>query len=110
MEKLRAYALQDQGFDTIEANLQLGHAVDLRDYCLPIEILLFLKVRSVRLMTNNPEKVGAAIASGIEVVERMSAEVPANLHSAHYIATKHEKLGHFSDVITQSGESVASGD
>jgi GTP cyclohydrolase II len=120
MEKLRSYALQDQGFDTIEANLQLGHAVDLRDYCLPIQILRFLKVRSVRLMTNNPEKIDAVIASGIEVVERMSAEVPTSPHSAHYMATKREKLGHFSDVITQNGETplvshrsgcaVASGD
>src|ERR1700729_30716 len=64
MEKLRAYALQDQGLDTIEANLQLGHAVDLRDYKLAVEILHFLKVPSLRLMTNNPEKVNAVLNAG----------------------------------------------
>ena len=104
MEKLRAYALQDQGLDTIEANLQLGHAVDLRDYRLPVQILRFLKVESVRLMTNNPEKIGAVVASGIDIVERVSAEVPGSPYSAHYLATKRNKLGHLSDVITQKGD------
>ena len=101
MEKLRAYALQDQGFDTIEANLQLGHAVDLRDYRLPVQILRLLKVRSLRLMTNNPEKIDAVAASGIEIVERISAEVPGSLYSARYLDTKREKLGHLSDLVTQ---------
>jgi GTP cyclohydrolase II len=103
MEKLRAYALQDQGFDTIEANLQLGHAADLRDYRLPVQILHLLKVRSLRLMTNNPEKIDAVAASGIEIVERMSAEVPGSPYSAHYLSTKREKLGHLSDAVTQYG-------
>ncbi|HEV2708962.1 MAG TPA: GTP cyclohydrolase II [Edaphobacter sp.] len=94
MEKLRAYELQDQGLDTIEANLRLGHAVDLRDYALPVEILRFLGIRSLRLMTNNPDKINAVRAAGIEIVERLSADVPDNLHSAHYLATKREKLGH----------------
>ncbi len=102
MEKLRAYALQDQGFDTIDANLRLGHAVDLRDYRLPVQILRFLKVRSLRLMTNNPEKMNAVAAAGIEIVERMSAEVPGSPYSAHYLSTKREKLGHLSDIVTQS--------
>jgi GTP cyclohydrolase II len=103
MEKLRAYALQDQGLDTIEANLQLGHAVDLRDYRLPVQILRFLKISSVRLMTNNPEKIDAVAASGIAIVERVSAEVAGNPHSAHYLAIKRKKLGHISDLITQNG-------
>jgi GTP cyclohydrolase II len=103
MEKLRAYALQDQGLDTIEANLQLGHAVDLRDYRLPVQILRLLKVRSLRLMTNNPEKMDAVAASGIEIVERMSAEVPGSPYSAHYLSTKRDKLGHLSDAVTQYG-------
>lgn len=103
IEKLRAYALQDQGLDTIEANLQLGHAVDLRDYRLPVQILRFLNVRSLRLMTNNPEKIGAVAASGIEIVERISAEVPGSPYSAHYLAVKREKLGHLSDAVTQNG-------
>jgi GTP cyclohydrolase II len=94
MEKLRAYELQDQGLDTIEANLRLGHAVDLRDYALPVEILRFLGIRSLRLMTNNPDKINAVYAAGIEVVERVSADVPDNPHSAHYLATKRNRLGH----------------
>ncbi|HEX4022412.1 MAG TPA: GTP cyclohydrolase II [Acidobacteriaceae bacterium] len=94
MEKLRAYELQEQGLDTIEANLQLGHAVDLRDYALPVEILRFLGIRSLRLMTNNPDKINAVHAAGIEIVERLSADVPNNPHSAHYLATKRARLGH----------------
>jgi GTP cyclohydrolase II len=106
MEKLRAYALQDQGLDTIEANLQLGHAVDLRDYQLAIEILHFLKVPSLRLMTNNPEKVNAVLTSGIEIVERISANVPGNPYSAYYLAIKREKLGHFSDGMKRTSEAA----
>jgi GTP cyclohydrolase II len=106
MEKLRAYALQDQGLDTIEANLQLGHAVDLRDYQLAIEILHFLKVPSLRLMTNNPEKVNAVLTSGIEIVERISADVPSSPYSAHYLAIKREKLGHFSDGVKPTPEAA----
>jgi GTP cyclohydrolase II len=96
MEKLRAYELQEQGLDTIEANLRLGHAIDLRDYVLAVDILRFLEVRSIRLMTNNPEKIGAVLSSGIEIIERLSADVPGSAHSAHYLATKREKLGHLS--------------
>lgn len=95
MEKLRAYALQDQGLDTIEANLKLGHPVDARDYQLPIAILHFLKIPAIRLMTNNPEKVNAVLASGIELVDRVSAEVPSSPYSADYLAIKRNKLGHF---------------
>ena len=94
MEKLRAYQLQDQGLDTIEANLHLGHAVDLRDYQLTVDILRRLNIRALRLMTNNPEKINAVLSSGIEIVERVSADVPGNPQSAHYLRTKREKLGH----------------
>jgi GTP cyclohydrolase II len=100
MEKLRAYELQEQGLDTIEANLQLGHAIDLRDYALAVDILRFLKVRSLRLVTNNPEKIDAVLSSGIEIVERLSADVPSSPHSAHYVATKRERLGHLSSPMT----------
>jgi GTP cyclohydrolase II len=110
MEKLRAYALQDQGLDTIEANLHLGHAVDLRDYRLAIEILHFLKVRSVRLMTNNPEKINAVTASGIEIVERVSAEVLSSPYSARYIATKRDKLGHLSDMTPLNQDTALGSD
>src|SRR5580704_13347647 len=95
MEKLRAYALQDQGLDTIEANLQLGHAVDLRDYQLAVQILHFLKVPSLRLMTNNPEKINAVLNAGIEIVDRMSADVPDSPYSSNYLAIKRKKMGHF---------------
>lgn len=94
MEKLRAYQLQDQGLDTIEANLRLGHAVDLRDYTLSVAVLEFLNIRSLQLMTNNPEKLHAVSSAGIEVIKRMSADVPANPHSARYLATKRDLLGH----------------
>ncbi len=97
MEKLRAYELQDQGFDTVEANLRLGHAVDLRDYALAIQILHLLKIRSLRLISNNPEKIKAVLSSGIQIVERVGADVPWNPHSTHYLATKRERLGHLSN-------------
>jgi GTP cyclohydrolase II len=96
MEKLRAYALQDQGLNTIDANLHLGHAIDLRDYHLPVEILRFLRVPALRLMTNNPEKISAVSASGIEIIERMSAHVPASPYSVDYLAIKRDQLGHLS--------------
>jgi GTP cyclohydrolase II len=110
LEKLRAYELQDQGLDTIEANLQLGHEIDARDYELPVRILCFLKIRSLRLMTNNPKKIRAVSSSGIEVRERLSADVPLGKHSAHYVATKRVKLGHLagSETVTpQAGTSRA---
>jgi GTP cyclohydrolase II len=97
MEKLRAYELQDQGLDTVEANLRLGHSVDLRDYALTVDILRFLKIRSLRLMTNNPEKIDAVRSSGIEIVERLGADVPVSVHASNYLATKREKLGHLSN-------------
>ncbi len=108
MEKLRAYALQDRGLDTIEANLQLGHSVDLRDYRLAVDILRFLKISSVRLMTNNPEKIDAVLASGIEIAERLSADVPDSPHSAHYLAVKREKLGHLSGPVISYCEAPSS--
>ena len=94
MAKLQAYELQDQGLDTIEANLELGFKADCREYELPGAILQLLGVDSVRLITNNPEKVAALEAAGITVAERISAEVPAEPASARYLQTKQEKMGH----------------
>ena len=94
MAKLQAYELQDQGMDTIEANLELGYAADCRQFELPGEILKLLNVPAVRLITNNPEKVEALEASGIEVVERISALVPESDENARYLETKREKMGH----------------
>ena len=94
MAKLRAYELQDQGRDTIEANLELGYAADCRAYELPAAILKQLGVKAVRLITNNPEKVEALIAAGIEVTERISAEVPPEPTFDRYLQTKRDKMGH----------------
>jgi len=94
MAKLRAYELQDQGLDTVEANLSLGYRADHREFELPAEILKYLGVTSVRLMTNNPEKVAALESAGVEVVERISAAIPSEPTFERYLQTKHEKMGH----------------
>jgi GTP cyclohydrolase II len=94
MAKLRAYELQDQGLDTVEANVQLGYKPDCRQFELPAAILQQLDVSAVRLITNNPEKVQALQEAGIEVVERISAEVPAEDTFERYLKVKQEKMGH----------------
>jgi len=94
MAKLQAYELQDQGLDTVEANLELGYAADCRHFELPAEILKLLNVKAVRLITNNPEKVEALEQVGIQVVERISALVPESDENARYLETKREKMGH----------------
>ncbi len=93
MNKLRAYELQDQGRDTIEANLDLGYRADCRNFELPAAILQNLGLASVRLITNNPEKVHAVEQAGIEV-QRISALVPESNENARYLETKREKMGH----------------
>jgi GTP cyclohydrolase II len=94
MAKLRAYELQDQGLDTIEANEQLGYEADYRHFELPAEILKSLGVKKIRLMTNNPEKVSSMESAGIEVVERVSAAIPTEPTFERYLETKREKMGH----------------
>ena len=94
MAKLRAYELQDQGLDTIEANLELGYKADCREFELPAEILKQLGVKAVRLITNNPAKVEALELAGIKVAERISAEVPTEPTNERYLQTKREKMGH----------------
>ena len=101
MAKLKAYELQDQGMDTVEANVELGFAADCRAYELPAEVLKLLGVSAVKLMTNNPEKVAALEAGGIAVVERISAEVELQDTFAGYLKTKHEKMGHITDLIAK---------
>jgi len=96
LSKLRAYELQDQGLDTIEANLRLGHPVDRRTYRLPAEILRLLGIRSLRLLTNNPHKIDAVRAAGLVIQERLPADVPVTRHAARYLATKRDRLGHLS--------------
>lgn len=102
MAKLRAYELQDQGLDTVEANLQLGYAADCREFELPAEILRQMGVKSVRLITNNPGKVGALEAAGVHVAERVSAEVPAQDSFEQYLRVKQEKMGHIFDSMDES--------
>ncbi len=94
MAKLQAYELQDQGLDTIEANVELGYKADCRQFELPAEILKSMGLNAVRLITNNPEKVEALEAVGIKVVERISAEVPSEPTFERYLKTKQEKMGH----------------
>jgi GTP cyclohydrolase II len=98
MAKLKAYELQDQGMDTVEANVELGFAADCRGYEMPAAVLKLLGVSAVRLITNNPEKVAALEAGGITVIDRISAEVAPQDSFAGYLKTKHEKMGHISDL------------
>ena len=98
MAKLCAYELQDHGLDTVEANVELGFAADCRAYELPAEVIKLLGVTQVRLITNNPEKVAALENAGIEVTERISAEVEPQDSFAEYVRTKQEKMGHISDL------------
>lgn len=94
MNKLRAYELQDEGADTVEANEQLGFESDLRNYSLPGAILRHFGVRRVRLLSNNPGKVKALEDAGIEVVERVPCIAEAHESREGYLATKREKMGH----------------
>jgi GTP cyclohydrolase II len=94
MAKLKAYELQDQGMDTVEANIELGYKPDCREFELPAAVLTLMKVPAVRLITNNPEKVNALEQAGVRVVERISAEVPAEETFERYLKVKQEKMGH----------------
>jgi len=92
--KLRAYALQDRGLDTVDANLRLGFSDDERDYAHAAAMLRSLGIEEVRLLTNNPNKVAALEAEGIKVAERVAHHMPANPHNADYLAVKRSKSGH----------------
>ncbi len=94
LNKLRAYELQDRGADTVEANELLGFKPDHRDYALPAEILLHFKVKSVRLLSNNPDKIAALERAGIVIAERVPCLAEPVISSELYLRTKKEKLGH----------------
>jgi GTP cyclohydrolase II len=94
INKVRAYSLQDRGLDTVEANLRLGFADDERDYGHAAAMLRALGIDRVRLLTNNPNKMKGLEAAGIEVVERVAHQMPANPHNADYLATKRKRSGH----------------
>lgn len=94
LNKLKAYKLQEQGFDTVEANHQLGFPADLRDYAVSAHILKDLGIRKLRLLTNNPEKISGLIDYGLEIEGRESIEIPANKDNEQYLKTKKTKMNH----------------
>ena len=98
LDKLKAYNLQDQGYDTVEANLILGHQADEREYDVGVAILRDLGVRSVRLLTNNPEKIQALEALGMPVVERVPVVATVHEDNRHYLETKARRMRHLLDL------------
>ena len=99
-EKLRAYRLQDEGFDTIEANLELGHAADERNYAVAAQVLSNLGVESVVLLTNNPAKVGGLTELGVRVVGRLSLWSEPTVENERYLSTKRSRLGHLDPEVS----------
>jgi len=102
--KLMAYELQDQGFDTVEANIELGFKPDLRDYGAGAQIIKDLGIRKMRLMTNNPKKIVGLSGYDLEVVERVPVEIPPNLVNQFYLETKRDKMGHM--ILEEEGKKV----
>jgi GTP cyclohydrolase II len=94
MAKLKAYELQDQGFDTVEANERLGYEADLRNFVLPASVLRFFGITQIRLLTNNPQKVEVLEGAGIEVVQRLNCDVDPSPDAIPYLMTKKIKMGH----------------
>lgn len=94
MNKLKAYKLQEQGRDTVEANVELGFQPDQRDYGVGAQILRDLGVSKIKLLSNNPKKRTGLISFGLEIVENVPIEIKSNKHNIKYLQTKKDKLGH----------------
>jgi 3,4-dihydroxy 2-butanone 4-phosphate synthase/GTP cyclohydrolase II len=99
--KLRAYKLQDEGHDTIDANLRLGFPEDRRDYGIGAQILVDLGVKKMRIMTNNPKKLIALDGFGLELVDQIPIPVRANPHNLRYLETKRDRMGHSLTVVAE---------
>ena len=106
INKIRAYALQDAGQDTVEANLSLGFEADLRQYECCAEIVKQLGLRRVKVMSNNPDKIAALRAAGIEIVERVPIELEPNPRALNYLKTKKEKMGHLLENLDPKGKAL----
>jgi 3,4-dihydroxy 2-butanone 4-phosphate synthase/GTP cyclohydrolase II len=110
VNKVRAYALQDDGRDTVEANEELGFPADLRDYGIGAQILADLGLHEIRLLTNNPRKIVGLKAYGLEVVERIPIEITPNTRNVKYLSTKRDKLGHlFGELRDEDGPAADCG-
>jgi len=96
--KILAYKLQEQGRDTVEANVELGFPPDLRDYGIGAQILADLGLTTIKLITNNPKKVVGIQGYGLKVVDRVPMKIAPNKHNARYLETKRDKLGHLLDI------------
>ena len=94
LNKLKAYKLQEQGYDTVQANLQLGFKMDNRDYGVGAQILRDLNISKIRLISNNPKKRAGLIGYGLEIVDSVPIEIAANEHNEDYLRTKRDKMGH----------------
>ena len=104
--KLKAYALQDKGMDTVEANLALGFKADQRDYGVGAQILADLGVHKMRLMTNNPKKMSGLAGYGLEIIEQLPITTKPNQHNKRYLQTKKEKMGHLLSIIDNEGDMI----
>jgi 3,4-dihydroxy 2-butanone 4-phosphate synthase/GTP cyclohydrolase II len=104
--KIKAYALQDKGMDTVEANLALGFKADQRDYGVGAQILADLGIKNMRLMTNNPKKMSGLSSYGLKIVEQLPITTQPNVHNKRYLSTKQKKMGHLLSITDNEGDTI----